>query len=179
MAAAMDDSDTEDSSDADAAVESAVSHNNPFAALNGEEDSTAAESVAEPDISDSGSEHSASTLAGLEGHLNGGTISASHSKPHRHKHEHAEPDLSAQRQAILAKIRGSNTGWPIRKTGMWQSLILRCCPCSLPESAWTCDVNLSNLSHLFCVRGPRLRRVCFNHVLTSMLCLRLAQSFAV
>ena len=113
MAAATSDPDTEDSSDKDAAVESAVSHNNPFAALNGEEDGTA-EPVAELVISDSSSEHSASTSAGFEQHLDGGASSASHShsKPHRHRHEHAEPDLAAQRQAILAKFRGSNAGRP-------------------------------------------------------------------
>ncbi len=107
--AATNKSDEEGLSDDESAVEAAVSHNNPFAALNGEEDSMAAQPVAEVTNSDSSSEHSASTTAGLEQHANGSASKYS-PRPHKHRHEYAEPDLAAQRQAILARIRESNAG---------------------------------------------------------------------
>ena len=103
VAAAPSGSDEEGAYDEEAALEPAVTHNNPFAALNGEEDSKAAEQAAESANSDSSSERSASTSAGVEQHVNSSTSPGD-------RHEHAEFNLPAQRQAILARIRGSKAG---------------------------------------------------------------------
>ena len=107
-AAAASDSEEEVSSDEDPALESAMTHNNPFAALKGEADRQAAELA----NSDSSSADSASTSAGVEPHGSDSDSSASHlsHKPHGHRHEHAEPDLAEQRQAILARFRRSGAG---------------------------------------------------------------------
>ena len=109
MAAATSESDEEGSVDDESAVESAVTHNNPFAALNNGEDSMAAQPVAEVTSLDSSSEHSASTSAGFEPQANGSASKYS-PKPHRHRHERAELDLAGQRQAVLARIRASDAG---------------------------------------------------------------------
>lgn len=111
MAAVMSESDEDISSIEDAAVESAVTHSNPFAALHGQEDGMAAEAEAGLANSDSSSARSTSTSTGFALHVNGKASQGS-PQPHRHGHEHAEPDLAAQRQAVLAQIRGSNAGMP-------------------------------------------------------------------
>ena len=111
MAVATSESDEEGLSDGESAVESAVTHNNPFAALNSEDSSRAAEPVAELANSDSSSERSASTAAGDEQHVYGSASKRS-PKPHTPTHEHTELDLAAQRRAVLARIRGSNAGMP-------------------------------------------------------------------
>lgn len=102
-------SDSESASDEDAAVQSEVAHSNPFAALNSEEEDMSAESAAELDSLDGSSQQSAAMSAGIEGPDGSSASSALHSFPEHARNRH-EPDLAAQRQAILARVRRSNAG---------------------------------------------------------------------
>ena len=102
-------SDSESASDEDAAVESEVAHSNPFAALNGEEEDMSAVSSAELDSLDGSSQQSAAISAGIAGPDGSDASSALHFFPEQAGNRH-EPDLAAQCQAILARVRRSNAG---------------------------------------------------------------------
>ena len=92
-------------------MESEVAHSNPFAALNAAEEGLSAAAASERG-SDSGSEASTyATAADLEGHLDGsGSCGAANCCPESARGMHSTMDLAAQRQAILASLRGRSTG---------------------------------------------------------------------
>ncbi len=103
--------DERESEEEEAEVESEVAHSNPFAALNAAEEGLSA-AAASARASDSGSEASTyATAADLEGHLDGrGRSSAANCCLESASGMHGTMDLAAQRQAILASLRGSSTG---------------------------------------------------------------------
>ena len=91
-------------------MESEVAHSNPFAALDAAGEGSSPGAAPERG-SDDGSEASMFTAVDLEGHLdNGEESSAAECSPEGASGMHSSMDLAAQRQAILASLRGSSAG---------------------------------------------------------------------
>ena len=97
----------EEASDEDDAVRAAVAHSNPFAALNNAEEGS--EAPVEGEDSYLSSEHSTASEAHL-GTLDDISVDSDSHEDDRGALGHAEPDLAAQRGAILARLRDSDAG---------------------------------------------------------------------